>query len=153
MTSTRTNLIAAIAVLGTAAVLFVLLSPGGSDEEPPAPADDPPAAAAGGREQGGQGGSKNPEPAPRPEPVPEVVIQGGQPVGGPLEIEVDEGDTVRFAVDSDVDEEIHVHGFDLHKDVSAGQRVEMAFDAEFTGIFEVELEQSAVPIAEIQVNP
>jgi hypothetical protein len=153
MSSTRRNIVAAVAVLGAAVVLFVLLSPGGSDDDSPVQAFDTPATGSTGGEEGGRSGSEPAGQAPRPEPVPEVVIRGGQPVGGPLEIEVDEGDTVRFAVDSDVDEEIHVHGFDLHKDVRAGQRVEMAFDAGFTGIFEVELEQSAVPIAEIQVNP
>jgi hypothetical protein len=151
MTTSRRNLLAAVVVLGAALALFVLLSPGSSEDGSPAVGSGPDVS--GGQGAGGQVAPEAREPAPQPEPVPEVVIQGGRPVGGPLRIEVDEGDTVRFAVDSDVDEEIHVHGFDVYKDVRAGQRVQMAFDAGFTGIFEVELERSAVPIAEIQVNP
>lgn len=85
--------------------------------------------------------------------MPTVLVRNGQPMGGVLKIDVKEGDRIEFKVDSDLSEEIHVHGFDVSKDVDAGQTVKLAFDADFTGIFETELEGTAVPIAEIQVNP
>ena len=85
--------------------------------------------------------------------VPTIVIRNGEPVGGVLGIDVKKGDRIRFKVKSDVEEEIHVHGFDISEDIAPGKTASLDFDADFTGIFEAELEFSGVPIAEIQVNP
>lgn len=95
---------------------------------------------------------KRPVPAPRPK-VPLVEIKDGQPIGGIQELVAREGDSIRFAVKSDVFEEVHVHGFDESKPVGPGEPARFDFKAGFTGIFEVELENSAVPIMELQVNP
>ncbi|MEZ5077376.1 MAG: hypothetical protein R2725_08040 [Solirubrobacterales bacterium] len=84
---------------------------------------------------------------------PTIAIEGGEPVGGIEELEYDAGDQIEFTVESDVAEEIHVHGYDLMKDVPAGGSVSFSFPAEIEGIFEVELEGQAVQIAEIRVNP
>jgi hypothetical protein len=85
--------------------------------------------------------------------VPTIVIRDGEPVGGIEEFEYSAGDEVRFRVSSDAAEEIHVHGFDLAKEVAAGGTVEFAFPADLEGIYEVELEQLGVQIAELQINP
>ncbi len=45
--------------------------------------------------------------------MPTIVIQNGEPVGGMLEIDVNEGEQVRFRVRSDVGDEVHVHGYDI----------------------------------------
>ncbi len=47
---------------------------------------------------------------------------------------------MRFRVESDVADEIHVHGYDLKKDVPAGGSVSFSFPASIEGVFEVELE-------------
>ncbi|MDQ2630636.1 MAG: hypothetical protein M3Y75_06640 [Actinomycetota bacterium] len=85
--------------------------------------------------------------------LPTIVVRNGEPVDGVQELEFDAGDEVRFRVSSDEAEEIHVHGYDLAKDVPAGGTIEFAFPAELEGIYEVELEQQAVQIAELQINP
>jgi hypothetical protein len=85
--------------------------------------------------------------------VPTIVVRDGEPVGGVQELGFDAGEEVRFRVSSDEAEEIHVHGYDLAKDVPAGGTVEFAFPAELEGIYEVELEGQAVQIAELQINP
>ena len=85
--------------------------------------------------------------------VPTIVIKDGQPVGGVQELTFTEGDDIRFIVDSDVSDEVHFHGYDVGKDVEAGGTVEFAVPATITGVFEVELEERVVPIAEITVNP
>jgi hypothetical protein len=148
MNPARRNGLAAVGVLALVLALFVILRPGGAEDQESSVASSPESV-----ELPSSAKKEAPRPAPVSEPIPEILIRDGQPVGGPLKIEAEEGDTVRFAVDSDVDEEIHVHGFDVSQDVEAGQRVKVSFGAEFTGIFEVELERSAVPIAEVQVNP
>lgn len=66
---------------------------------------------------------------------------------------MNQGENVRFTVKSDIEEEVHVHGFDLSEDVGPGQPARFNFKPGFTGIFEVELEHSAVQIVELQVNP
>lgn len=82
-----------------------------------------------------------------------IVIEHGEPVGGVQELEYSADEEVAFRVKSDVADEVHVHGYDLMKDVPAGGAVSFSFPAEIEGIFEVELEGRAEQIAEIRVNP
>lgn len=93
-----------------------------------------------------------PEEPQRPS-LPTVAVRNGEPVGGILELDVSRGERVRFIIRSDVDEEIHVHGFDVYADVEAGGRTRIDFPAEFEGIFEVEMHGSGVEIARITVRP
>jgi hypothetical protein len=85
--------------------------------------------------------------------VPAIAVRAGEPVDGVQELEYSAGDEVRFRVISDEAEEIHVHGYDIAKDVPAEGAVEFAFPADLEGIYEVELEQLGVQIAELRVNP
>jgi hypothetical protein len=84
--------------------------------------------------------------------APTIVITDGQPVGGVQDLTFAEGDDIRFIVDSDVDEEVHFHGYDIAMDVKAGGKVEFDVPATIPGVFEVELEHSVVQIAEITVE-
>ena len=85
--------------------------------------------------------------------VPTIVIKDGQPEGGVQELTFTQGDDIRFIVKSDVADEVHFHGYDVGMDVEAGGQVEFDVPATDTGVFEVELEERVVPIAEITVNP
>jgi heme/copper-type cytochrome/quinol oxidase subunit 2 len=85
--------------------------------------------------------------------VPTVVIAGGQPVGGVEELVVEAGDRVRFKVRSDVSDEVHVHGYDIAKDVVAGATVEFDFPASIEGVFEAELEERGEQIVELRIEP
>jgi hypothetical protein len=85
--------------------------------------------------------------------TPTIVVKNGEPVGGVQELEYSAGDQIRFEVESDVADEIHVHGYDLMKDVPAGGSVSFSFPAEIEGIFEVELEGRKEQIAELRVDP
>ena len=64
-----------------------------------------------------------------------------------------EGETVRFRVVSDEAEEVHVHGYDIKKDLQPGETATMSFKATITGIFEIEFEHSAEQIGELRVDP
>jgi len=85
--------------------------------------------------------------------TPTIEIKNGEPVGGVRELEYSAGDQIQFTVDSDTADEIHVHGYDLMKDVPAGGSISFSFPAEIEGIFEVELEEQREQIAELRVNP
>ena len=98
---------------------------------------------------GGAGGSNKPASSP----VATITIKDGQPVGGIADLSFDQGEDVRFVVDSDTADEVHVHGYDIGEDVEAGGTVKFDFPADLEGVFEVELESSATQIAELTVNP
>jgi hypothetical protein len=85
--------------------------------------------------------------------VPTIVVRDGEPVDGVAELEYSAGDEIRFRVTSDAAEEIHVHGYDIAKIVPAGGTIEFAFPAELEGIYEAELEELGVQIAELRINP
>lgn len=82
-----------------------------------------------------------------------IVIKHGKPVGGIAQLTYNEGETVRFKVDSDVSDEVHMHGYDIMKDVKAGGSVSFAFPATIEGVFEAELENRKEQILELTVNP
>jgi hypothetical protein len=104
------------------------------------------------QDAGGRSGSPNGGQAASGS-LPTIVIADGEPVGGVAELEFSAGDRIRFQVESDVDDEVHVHGYDLSEDVTAGGAASFDFPADIEGIFEVELEERAEPIAELRVNP
>jgi hypothetical protein len=101
------------------------------------------------------GGTATTEQAGKPSkpPIPTILIRNGKPVGGIEELTYNEGERVRFRVDSDISEEIHVHGYDIAKEVEAGGSVSFDFSATIEGVFEAELEGRGEQIAELRVNP
>jgi hypothetical protein len=90
------------------------------------------------------------------EPVqadPTIVVRDGQPVGGVRRLRFRKGGDIVFVVRSDTAGEIHLHGYDIAKDVKAGGSVRFDVPAKIDGRFEVEIEETATPIAEIEVVP
>ena len=71
-------------------------------------------------------------------------IEGGQPVGGAQQVDLALGAEVTIRVTADVEDEVHVHGYDLLSDVAPGAPTEITFFAEIPGQFEVELEGAGV---------
>jgi hypothetical protein len=85
--------------------------------------------------------------------VTTIVIKHGKPVGGIADLTYNKGEQVRFKVDSDVSDEVHMHGYDIMKDVKAGGSVSFDFPATIEGVFEAELEGRKEQILELTVNP
>lgn len=85
--------------------------------------------------------------------VTTIVIKNGKPVGGIAQLTYNKGEEVRFEVDSDVSDEVHMHGYDIMKDVKAGGSVSFDFPASIEGVFEAELEGRKEQILELTVNP
>ncbi len=94
-----------------------------------------------------------PEEPPSPPPVRNVRVRDGKPVGGVQKLEFEKGETAEFFVNSDVADHVHVHGYDLMKDVTPGKPVKFRFKANIDGQFEIELEDRALEIATLRVNP
>lgn len=85
--------------------------------------------------------------------VTTIVIKHGKPVGGIADLTYNKGEQIRFKVDSDVADEVHMHGYDIMKDVKAGGSVSFDFPATIEGVFEAELEGRKEQILELTVNP
>jgi hypothetical protein len=82
-----------------------------------------------------------------------VTVVDGKPEGGVKTITYKKGDTVDLTVKSDTADEIHIHGYDVHKDVTKGGSVHFSFPAKIDGRFVVELEDAGEQIASLQVEP
>ena len=89
-----------------------------------------------------------PEPTATPKPAPPLVTPGKF-----AQLRFTEGETIRFRVRADTTDHVHVHGYDLVKDVEPGRTVTFSFPASITGIFEVELEDAGEEIARLRVDP
>jgi plastocyanin len=96
------------------------------------------------------GGSDNKSSTPT---VERVQVRNGAAVGGIKKIEVKKGDVVRLVVTSDAKHEVHVHGYDILKDVTPGKPAEFRFKADIEGVFEAELEDLKKQIVKLTVNP
>lgn len=143
------RILAIAATLVVLVIAFVVLSP--SDD------DDPATVATQTQTQPAQTTPAGTAPAPPPPQQPKfakVVVRDGRPVGGVERIEVDKDSRVRIEVSSpDTSDEVHLHGYDLRRDLDAGGRVRFVFTAKTDGIYEIELEGAHVPIAELRVSP
>ena len=82
-----------------------------------------------------------------------VNVVDGQSQGGIVRQTVNKDDQVVLVVTSDVADEIHLHGYDIARDVEAGGTVRLPFKATIPGRFEAELESRSVQIADITVEP
>lgn len=124
--NTRTALIGAALVV-VAVVLLIVLSSGGSDESSTTDAGK----------------------------VPTIVIdKEGHPVGGIRELVYRRGDQIHFKVKVPFEEEVHLHGYDVMKEVpKGGGTVTYDLPAEIEGVFEAELEGHKEQIVELKVEP
>jgi hypothetical protein len=138
--SNTTRIALAVGGIAVLVALFVVLN-GGSDDNKSTNTGT-----------AGKPSTKTQTEAPPPRP-PVVTVRGGKPAGGIKKLSFTKGDQVRFRVDSDVADEIHVHGYDFHKDVPAGGSVSFSFPAKIEGVFVVELESRGEQIAQLTVKP
>jgi hypothetical protein len=81
-----------------------------------------------------------------------IVVKNAKPVGGVQKLVVKKNGRVTFTVKSDTADEIHVHGYDFHKDVPKNGSVSFDFPAKIDGEFVIELESRGEQIASLQVK-
>ena len=82
-----------------------------------------------------------------------VVVKNAKPVGGVKDVTFKKGGTVDLTVKSDTADEVHFHGYDVHKDVAKGGTVHFNFPASIEGKFVVELENHKQTLANVTVAP
>ena len=101
----------------------------------------------------GSGSDSTSTSTPTTPPAQTIRVVDGQPQGGIKTVSVKKDDPVVLKVQSDVADEIHVHGYDLKKNVTKGGSVTFNFKATIEGRFEVELENAGTQIANLEVTP
>ena len=139
----------AIALVIAVVAVIISSSSGGDDEQEQASATATPAAE---QTPGGQQEASpvEPEPTATPTPKPEPPLLTA---GKETTLEFEEGDRVAFRVRHDGAEHVHVHGYDIFKDLEPNKTVTISFKADIVGIFEIELEDSAVLLARLKIEP
>jgi len=143
--SNRARIISGIAAVVVIVGAFVILN-GSSDSDKPSKTVTVTQTEA----TGGTTVEKTTTTAPK---IDTIVVKDAKPVGGVKTLSFANGDQIKFKVDSDTADEIHVHGYDLAKDVAAGGSVTFSFKADIEGVFEIELENLGVEIASLEVTP
>ena len=127
-------------------VAFIVLRPAAKDDGTTANSPTTTATAAA-TDTPAAGATETATPKPTVDPGPVLTGASVQ------KLRYSKGDTVRFQVKAPADEEVHIHGYDIKKDVKAGQTTPISFKATIDGIFEIEFEDSAKQIAELRVDP
>lgn len=82
-----------------------------------------------------------------------IHVKNAQPVGGVHDVTYKKGQTIDLTIDSDTADEVHFHGYDVHKDVAKGGSVRFRFPATIEGKFIVELENHKQTLANVTVQP
>jgi hypothetical protein len=144
-----TRFVIAGAGVVVAVALFLLIRPDDEDEEPltvPTTATTMTATTP---------TTTVPPPPPQPPPPARVRInvRDGRPVGGVRKVTVGRGRRVVLIVSSDVSDHVHLHGYNVMRDVAPGMPARLAFRATIVGTVEVELEDRRVPLARITTQP
>jgi FtsP/CotA-like multicopper oxidase with cupredoxin domain len=146
---TRGQRLTFLGIAALIAVVAVILLASGGDETDQAAnsaqtATPTPTASAADAEE-----TPTPTPTPPATPKPPPLLQAGKV----RTLTFDQGDTVRFRVRNDTAEEVHIHGYDIKKELEPNKTETISFKATITGIFEIELEGSATQLAELKVEP
>ena len=140
-----TRLVIVAAAIVVAAGLFFLLRPSDDDGAATATTSTGPTT------------DTTTEPPPPPAPPPparvEITVRDGRAVGGVRRVTVAKGRRVILIVDSDVADHVHLHGYDVMRDVAPGIPARLAFRATIVGTVEVELEDGGVPLATVTTQP
>jgi hypothetical protein len=130
--------------------LFLVLRPGDEDDDDKA-APPPP------RRTTTTGGTTTRTTTTRPRPpgptVIRIVIRGGRVVGGLRRARLEQGKRAVLVVHTDVSDHVHLHGYEIMRDVSPGRPARLRFRATIPGRFEVELEDRRLQIAQLEVRP
>ena len=82
-----------------------------------------------------------------------ITVKNAKPDGGVADLTYKKGDTIDLTIKSDTADEVHFHGYNVHKDVAKGGSVQFKFPATIEGRFIVELENHKQTLANVTVNP
>jgi hypothetical protein len=82
----------------------------------------------------------------------EVSIARGKISGAIGRVQVARGTPVTLVVTSDAADEVHLHGYDIEKELAPEKPATLQFTATLTGVFEVELHEANVVLLRLQIG-
>jgi heme/copper-type cytochrome/quinol oxidase subunit 2 len=82
----------------------------------------------------------------------QIRVTGDQVETAERRVKVPLGSEVRLEVTADRADEVHLHGYDRKVDIEPGTPAVLEFLADTPGVFEVELEEAALKLVELQVE-
>jgi hypothetical protein len=82
-----------------------------------------------------------------------IAVRNGRVAGGPRVFRVAQNRRVTIVVTANVSDHVHLHGYDLMRDVAPGRPARIAFRARIPGRFEIELEDRKLPLGQLEVRP
>ena len=82
----------------------------------------------------------------------DITVKGKQVTPAPATVDLAVGESLIVAVTSDQDNTLHAHGFEVEKDIKAGQRVEVPIVGGPTGSFEFELHDPELRLFTVAVR-
>jgi hypothetical protein len=139
---TRMRIAIGLITAAALVLLFVLVRPGGNNDETTTTATEPNLT---------QSVSK-PTVKPTAEPAT-VVWQVDTNEARIARKTIKKGTRLTLVVTANKSEEVHVHGYDLKRDVATGKPAKISFHADISGRFDIELEHAGKQIAELTVTP
>jgi hypothetical protein len=142
------------AAIAAAVVLFVFLRPDDGDD---GAATTPTATTATTTTTTTTTTEREPSVPPPPRPpaaaVVRITVRDGTPVGGVRRVTVGKGRRVTLIVTSNVADHVHLHGYNVFRDVAPGMPARISFRATIVGTVVAELEDRGVPLARITTQP
>jgi hypothetical protein len=95
--------------------------------------------------------------SPTQEPTEQVVevsvsVRDGKVRPKPRRVDVLKDSQVRLTVTSDVDDELHVHGYEIEEELEAGRATTVEFVADQDGVFEVETHETGLQLMQLEVR-
>jgi ABC-type glycerol-3-phosphate transport system substrate-binding protein len=82
-----------------------------------------------------------------------IRVVGGQPQGGIQRPTIHQGDKVVLVVRTDSGEAVHLHGYNIEKEIVPGKPLRLPFTASIAGRFELELHPTDTLLAVLEVKP
>ncbi len=81
-----------------------------------------------------------------------VAVAGGKVRPATQRVKIPRDSRVRLLITSDIDDEVHVHGYDLEETLEAGRTATIEFVADQQGVFEVETHEKALALLQLEVR-
>ena len=81
-----------------------------------------------------------------------IEVEDGAVQGDPGLTSFELGDHVVLHVSADVADEVHVHGYDIMRDIEPGETATIEFEADIPGRFDAELEGRHLTLLEFEVR-
>lgn len=100
----------------------------------------------------GSAGIASGEPNPATPVTVTVAVTDGKVTPKPRRVKIPLGSAVELQVTSDIDDEVHVHGFDVEQPLVAGVTTTIQLQADEKGLYEVETHETGLELLQLEVR-